>query len=99
MEPSTETSLTPSLYCKKCRSSILLLRGHSDLLKAEFASISRKDLVEGIEFAVARFALDYRESKRLVLHLSVEKEHCHRCNNLIFAKEFLCSCRSVTLDW
>jgi hypothetical protein len=99
MEPSAETSLTPSLYCKKCRSSILLLPEYSDLLRAEFASISRKDPVEGIEFAVTRFALDHREAKRLVLHLSVEKEHCHRCNNLILGKEFLCSCRSVTLDW
>jgi hypothetical protein len=99
MEPPVEAPFNPSLFCKKCKSFILLLSDHNESLKNEFANISRKDPIAGIEFAVSRFFVDQREAKRLVLHLSVESGHCHRCKKLLFAREFVCSCRSLTLDW
>lgn len=67
--------------------------------KSEFASIVRSDSVREIHFAYTYFGLDHREAKVLVLHVTRDSNHCHKCGQPVQGNERVCTCRSANLDW
>lgn len=67
--------------------------------KKDLAMEVRRDIVQAMRQLEARWLVDPRESKVLVLHITREPGTCHKCGLPVPLGESACRCRSVNLDW
>lgn len=98
--PLTEARGRPHLTCGQCQTVVVWPGDLAGDVKAGIAQAARRDAVAAARAVEAKYGLDVREGKALVVHLTITPGKCHRCNSGVPHGETLCSkCHAANLDW
>lgn len=89
----------PFIQCRKCRVAVVWPTDLPESLATTFASVARRNLLDGVHFAEEKLGLGPREAKVLALHVTRSPGVCHRCQRSVQHGESVCECKSANIDW